>query len=327
MAVGAETLRAGSHASRRLGLDAADELLAAEELDGAVELASETRCGILPQLAHALVEGQRRGLDLPLELAREHPLDPLGLPSLELHERDLEAAAGVGLGALDTLGDRRLAHAEPLRDLVDRATPLGRLALELVERLGHRLGGRALELLAEAQHGLALLLGGRPDLGGLCLDPMLDVDDRLPVALLEPGELGLEVALRPVEIVGERLQPLVDAALGLGEPFRERVSGEALAGLEGTAPLVGDATFLGRERRDRLSALPCEQTPDLVGVRRRLLFDDGAQPRARGSDQLVDRGRPRPRTPNGDRQSPTITTAAPRGSRRGSRRSRSHSRG
>ena len=131
---------------------------------------------------------------------------------------------------------------------------------------------------------------------------MLDVVDCLPMPLLEPGELRLEMPLRAVEIVGERLQTLVDTALRLCEPFRERVSGEALARLEGTAPLVGEAAFLGRERRDRLGSLPGEQAPDVVGVRRRLLLDGCAQSRPRDADQVIDGDRPRPRTPHEDPQ-------------------------
>ena len=51
------------------GLDAAHELFAAEELDRPVELAREPRGGVLSQLPHPLVEGERCGLDVTVELA------------------------------------------------------------------------------------------------------------------------------------------------------------------------------------------------------------------------------------------------------------------
>ena len=184
-------------------------------LDRAVELAGEPRRRLLPDLAHPLVERGRRDLGVALDLALGDPLEPLGLAPLELDQRQLEPRPGVGLGLLDPLGDRRLARPQPLGDLLDRAAPLDRVRLELVEGLGD--GGRrgAFELLAKPDHGLALLVARRAELGRLAVDPGLDVGDRLLLALGQAGELGLEVALRPLEVVGDPLQPLVEPSLHL----------------------------------------------------------------------------------------------------------------
>jgi len=63
------------------------------------------------------------------------------------------------------------------------------VCLELVERLADGGGGGPLQLLAEADHGLALLVRRRAELGRLALDPRLDVGDRLLLPLREAGEL------------------------------------------------------------------------------------------------------------------------------------------
>src|SRR5262249_38081848 len=64
----AKSLRAGPGATRCLGLDTPHELLASEQLDGAIELACEPRGGVLAELAHPLVERERGRLHLALEL-------------------------------------------------------------------------------------------------------------------------------------------------------------------------------------------------------------------------------------------------------------------
>ena len=192
------------------------------------------------------------------------------------------------LGPLDRLRDRRLAAAEPLGDLLDRAPALHRLRLELVERLGHRLSGGALELLAQPDHGLALLVGGRAELGRLRLEPRLDVGDRLPVPLAEVGELRLEVALRALEIVGEAAQPLLEPPLGRRELVGERL-----------------ARCGARARRTRRAAPPPAGAPRprarTRSRRARARGRGGSPPRAPGS-------RPRPR--RGLRRAPRRRAAA-----------------
>src|SRR5206468_2383793 len=91
----AETLRARVHAPARggLGIDAPHELFATEELHCALELAREPGCRVFLQLAHPLVEGERGGLHVTLELSRQHAFDALGLAALEVDERNLEATS------------------------------------------------------------------------------------------------------------------------------------------------------------------------------------------------------------------------------------------
>ena len=180
------------------------ELFAGEELDRALELALQARRGLLSCLAEAVVEGLHRDLGVPLHLALGDPLEPLGLAPLPLDEHDVEARADVDLGALDRLGDGGLAGAKPLGDLVDRPPALERVRLELVERLRDGLARDALELLAQSEHGLALLVRRRAELRRLRFEPRLDLGDRLTVPLTELVELRLEVPLRALEVFGEK---------------------------------------------------------------------------------------------------------------------------
>ena len=86
--------------------------------------------------------------------------------------------------------------------------------LELVERLGDRLSGNSLELLPQADDGLALLVRRRPELGGLGLEPGLHLGDRGAVSLPEVRQLGFEVVLRPIEVLREGMQAVLEPALG-----------------------------------------------------------------------------------------------------------------
>ena len=123
--------------------------------------------------------------------------------------------------------------------------------------------------------GLALLVARRAELGRIALDPRLDLRDRLLLPLAEPGELGLQVALGAVEVVGDALQALVEPPLGRREHVRERFAGAALALRERRQPLGREPPLLGRELRHRVGALAGERAPDLLRVRRRLLVRRG----------------------------------------------------
>ena len=100
--------------------------------------AGEPRGRVLANLAHPLVERCPRELGMALDLALCDALEPLGLAPLELDQRQLEPGAGVGLGLLDALGDRRLPDAQALGDLLHRPAAFDRVRLELVERFRHR---------------------------------------------------------------------------------------------------------------------------------------------------------------------------------------------
>ena len=106
-----------------------------------------------------------------------------------------------------------------------------------------------LELLAQPDRGGALLVGGRPELDGLRLDPGLDLRDPLPLPLLERRHLALERALGPLEVGLPRAQALLDAPLDRRDHLRHPVGELALAHGELPAALVGEPPLLGHIRR------------------------------------------------------------------------------
>jgi hypothetical protein len=232
-------------------------------------------------------------LDLPLR----DPLEPVGLASLPLDEHHVEPCPDVVLGPLDRLRDRRLAAAEPLRDLVDRAPPFHRLHFELVQRLRHGLAGGALELLAQPEDGLALLVGRGAELRGLGLEPGLDLGERLAVALSEVRELRLEMALCPVEILREAAQPLLEPALRGRKLVREGIGHPPLALHVLVAPLLADAALLGGKVRRGLGPLACDHPADLLVVRERLRLHGLPDLRPCVRDELLGGDRRVPRSP------------------------------
>ena len=119
---------------------------------------------------------------------------------------------------------------------------------------------RALELLAQAQHRGALLVGGGDELLGLALDPRLGLGDHCPLPLLELPELRLEVLLRALEVGRPGAQPLLDASLRGGEQVGELVAGGPLPRRELLPPLLGDASLLLGEQRHRVRA--CARASD-----------------------------------------------------------------
>src|SRR6185312_8346973 len=270
------------------------ELVASEQLDRAVELALKARRRLLAGLAEPLVEGHHRDLGVPLDLPLGHPREPFGLAALPLDEHDVEACPHVRLALLDRLGDRRLARAEPLGRLLDRTPALEGLGLELVERLADRLSGGALELLAQPEHRLPLLVRRRAELARLALEACLDVGDGLLVPLLESRELRFEVALGALEVLREAAQALLEAALAAGQLLGEALARTALSLLELDAALLREPSFLHAEQGCCLGSLACEHAPDLFGVRRGLGRDRFADGRARLRDEGVGCDRRRP---------------------------------
>src|SRR6187551_449419 len=271
-------------------VEALGDLVPREHLHGAVELAVEARDRLLARRAEPLVELHHRELGVPLDLAFGHTCKALGLAPLPLDEHHVQPRADVRLALLDRLGDRRLARAEPLRGLLDRAPSLERLRLELVEGLAHGLARGPLELLAQAEDGLALLVRRRAELARLALEPRLDVRDRLLVLLLEPCELRLQVALGALEILGEAAQALLEAALAARELLCEPLARVPLAVLELDPPPLREPALLGAEHRGRLRPLAREHAADLLRVRRGLGRDRRTNRRARLIDERVRRG-------------------------------------
>ena len=170
-----------------------------------------------------------------------------------------------------------LAPAQPLAELVQRAPPVGRVRLELRARLGDDLLGGLTELLAEPEHGRALLL--RPGVEALDVgaDARLGLGDQLALALGEPRELRVEVLLRALEVLRPAGEAALDSALRLGEPFRERRARLAVALGDRAAPLLGEPALLLGEQRERVGAGTGEQSLQLGGARGALALDDGAE--------------------------------------------------
>ena len=74
----------------------------------------------------------------------------LDLAALDVRERHLDSARGLGLASLDLLHQRLLAPPQPVGDLLDHPSPLGGVGLELLQGLGDGGLRRALELLRAA---------------------------------------------------------------------------------------------------------------------------------------------------------------------------------
>ena len=239
---------------------------------------------------------------MTLDLALGHALEPLVLAALPLREHDVEPRADVGLRLLERLGDGRLARPQPLGDLLDRATALDRLRLQLVERLGHRLSGCPLELLAEPEDGAPLLVRRRAELRRLGLEAGRHLGERLLVALLERRELRLDVSLSALEVLGEGAQPLLQSPLRARELLDEGVARPSLA-LRVLGPaLLGEPALLRGELGDGVRPLARQDASDLLRVGRRL-----------GLDRFADR-------PSGVGDEPSVAAASVRARRSASQR-------
>ena len=103
--------------------------------------------------------------------------------------------------------------------------------------------------------------------------------------------MRLEVALRPLEVVREAAEPLLEPALGPRDLLDQPLGGPALAGLERRPALLREASLLGGEQRCGLGSLPREHAPDLLGVSGRLGGNDLAHGAPRVVDELVGCGR------------------------------------
>ena len=119
---------------------------------------------VLARRLSALVELQRSRLGVARR-SRAPPAARAARPAGARSRRTTTSSrARASVSApLDLLGDRRLARPQPLGDLLDRAPPLDRLRLELVERLRDRL----LRPPARAPRAAA----GRPRAARRCVVP------------------------------------------------------------------------------------------------------------------------------------------------------------
>ena len=173
---------------------------------------------------------------------------------------DLDRRGRLGLAALDLLRERLLSPPQPFRDVLDHPPALAGMCLELLERLGDGRLRRALELLTQAQHRGALLVGGCDELLRLALDARLGLGDDGALPLFELAELRLEVLLRALEVGRPRAQSLLDPAFGGRELVGELVAGRPLPRHELLPALLGDAALLLRRAGTSSRPVPVPAT-------------------------------------------------------------------
>src|SRR5262249_20279695 len=131
-----------------------------ERLGRPVELFPQPVGGLLTYRSHAVLELERAGLASRVDLPLDRPLEALDLAPFELGEGDLDAGVSFALGPVDLLVHGVLVLPQSLVQLVDRASPVVRLQLELVERTSQRIACAAFEVLAQSDGGEPLLVDG-----------------------------------------------------------------------------------------------------------------------------------------------------------------------
>jgi hypothetical protein len=211
---------------------------AEERLGRAVELIAESIRGFLADRPHAVLELERACLGSSIDFTGDRSLYLFHLPALDLGERDLDSRSRLALCSIDLLGDRMLVLAEPLGHVVDCATTVVRMRLQLVECLSECVLGTGLERFAQPKCSCALLIDRRSKLGGFGLDPGLDIRDSLPEALLEGRHSTLERILRSLEVGFPCSQSLLDALFDRGDQLSQAFRELAFADAELTTPLV-----------------------------------------------------------------------------------------
>ena len=285
----------------------AGELFAHDRVCCLVELSPEPRCGLLADLAHARVERGRGDLGVAFDLALRHALEALGLPALELDQRQLEPGSRVRLCLLDALGDGGLARTEPLGDLLDRASTLDASGLRARRAPRRRLrrlparaplgaGGRpvvARRSSSRARPRRARYAPRRPAMACCCL--WVSVASCASMCRCERSRSSATPCSR-----SSRRRSTSESVSASASPARRSRSTNV------AAPLLGDAALLGRQLRDRVGALACERPPDLLGVRCGLLCDGRRHLRPCVGDERRRRGRasarPAQREPQDERE-------------------------
>src|SRR5262249_9830039 len=157
-----------------------------------------------------------------------------------------------------------LPGSHPVGDLVERAAPLGRMRLELGLGDRSRLGDRPRELLAQPDDARPLLLVDALEPLGVVLEPGLQRLDERAFALRAVLGALAEVALRAVEILVPRGEPVLDLALHLGEGLCQPVAQTFLALLESGAPRFRETALLLRVGGQRVGPRARERPFDLA---------------------------------------------------------------
>lgn len=137
-----------------------------------------------------------------------------------------------------------------------------------------------LELLAEPDHGSSLLVVRGSELRDVAFDARLDLLHGTLLSLGEADESVLDVALRSLEVVGNSLQPFIEAALDVGKRVRQSLSRPSLAFGKRRTSLFSEPPLLCRELRNGVGALERQRPANLLDVRRRLLGNRCSDPGA-----------------------------------------------
>ena len=175
--------------------------------------------------------------------------------SMSANDASIRRAASVS-AALDLLGQRLLAPAQPLGDLLDHAAALARVRLELLQRLGDRLLRSALELLAQARapRRAARRRWSRARTASASIRASASAISCF-CRCSSRRMLGLEVLLGAVEVVAASPAAAPrPGRVGRGERVGELDAGGALALDQLLAPLVGDPPLVLGEDRERVGA-------------------------------------------------------------------------
>ena len=138
------------------------------------------------------------------------------MASLDIRERDRELLAQLALLALDLLPHRSLASSQALAHLVQGSSPLRRVRLDLGLRGLERLGGRPLELRADALHRFVLMLLERSNLCRMRLEAGFVGLKRVSLLADQLLQADLELLLSTLEVVAPARQPLLEPLLRLG---------------------------------------------------------------------------------------------------------------
>ncbi len=241
--------------------------LAREALDGQIELAAQPARGRLARGADRRVELLRRGLGVARRLARDKPLQLLDLPSLDVAERELDPLRRVVALALDDLLQVALALAQPLGDVLQRASPFRRVLLELGRRLlRHVLRGRSRAPCAAGRSAAAVRRSAacRPSASWPIRDSISVISCRCfdLEALQLVGEPFLELRDVGVPVA----EALLDRALHRDELLAELRARVALALGDVAAPLLGDSPLLVGEQRERVGPRARQDVRQLLGA-------------------------------------------------------------
>ncbi len=213
-----------------------------------------------------------------------------------------------------------LARPQPLGDLLDPAASLDRVRLQLVQRLRDGLLRRLLQLLAEPQHGRALLVARLHELRRLRLDPRLGLGDQRLLPLGEPAELGLEVPLSSLEVVLPGANAVLDTPLRLRRarpraPRRPPARASATSARRSSAMRRSSSA----KQRERVRPRALQQRPQLGRTApRRALARPRRSPPSRPRAPLRSPG-PRPRARHHANASAAAASKAASATRRGSR--------